>query len=106
LVSGSNPANVFASVGDGPKVTVSVTAAKKTNTQVSVAFPAGSGKFDIIARVTDMNNNAVANLRDITATGQLNNLAEWRTRSYEFFRQPGTARILWWILWRDSLKMS
>jgi len=81
LVSGSNPANVFASVGDGPKVNISVTSAKKTNTQISVAFPAGSGKFDIIARVTDVNNNAVANLRDITVPGQLNYVSGFTIKS-------------------------
>jgi GWxTD domain-containing protein len=81
MASVPNSAKVFASVGDGPKVTVSVTPAKKTNTQVSVAFPAGSGKFDIIARVTDINNNAVANLRDITATGQLNYVSGFTVKS-------------------------
>ena len=42
------------------------------NTQVSVALPSSSGKYDIIARITDVNNKTVANLRDITAAGQLN----------------------------------
>jgi GWxTD domain-containing protein len=81
MASVPNSANVFASVGDGPKVTVSVTAAKKTNTQISVAFPAGSGKFDIIARITDLNNNAVANLRDITVPGQLNYMSGFTIKS-------------------------
>ena len=55
-------ANIFTSVGDGPKVTLSVTSAK-VNTQVSLALPSGSGKTDIIARITDANNQTVANLR-------------------------------------------
>jgi GWxTD domain-containing protein len=67
----SEPANVFVSSGYGPKVTLSVTSAKM-NTQVSVALPSSSGKYDIIARITDLNSKTVANLRDITATGQLN----------------------------------
>jgi GWxTD domain-containing protein len=66
-----NSASVFVSVGEGPKVTVAVTSAKM-NTQVSVALPSTSGKYDVIARITDVNNKAVANLRDVTATGQLN----------------------------------
>jgi GWxTD domain-containing protein len=64
-------ANVFVSTGDGAKVTVSVTSAKM-NTQVSVAFPSGSGKTDIIGRITDVSNKTVANLRDFTVTGQFN----------------------------------
>ena len=67
----STPANIFVSVGDGPKVTVSVTAGKR-NTGVNVALPAGQGKYDMIARITDSNNKAVANLRDVTSAGQLN----------------------------------
>jgi GWxTD domain-containing protein len=72
--SAGNPpasANIFTSVGDGPKVTLSVTSAK-VNTQVSLALPSGSGKTDIIARITGANNQTVANLRDFTVAGQLN----------------------------------
>jgi len=79
-ISGSNPANVFASVGDGPKVTVSVNSAKM-NTRVSVVFPPGSGKNDIIARVTDIDNKTVANLRDFTVAGQLNYMSGFAIKS-------------------------
>jgi GWxTD domain-containing protein len=68
--SGPGTSNVFASVGDGPKVTVSVTSGKM-NAYLRVALPAGSGKSDIIARITDVNNKAVANVRDVTGAGQL-----------------------------------
>jgi GWxTD domain-containing protein len=81
VVSASNPANIFVSVGDGPKVTVSVTAANKANTHVSVAFPPGSGKTDIIARITDIDNKAVANLRDFTLPGQLNYMSGFTIKS-------------------------
>jgi GWxTD domain-containing protein len=78
----SGPANIFVSAGYGPKVTLSVTSAK-LNTQVSVALPSSSGKYDIIARITDINNETVANLRDITATGQID-------YSTGFTIKPGT----------------
>jgi GWxTD domain-containing protein len=80
VTSGSSPANVFASVGDGPKVIVSVNSAKM-NTRVSVAFPAGSGKQDIIGRITNVDNNAVANLRDFTVAGQLNYMSGFTIKS-------------------------
>jgi GWxTD domain-containing protein len=76
------PASVFVSVGEGPKVTVAVTSAKM-NTQVSVALPSTSGRYDVIARITDVNNKAVANLRDITSTGQVNYMSG-------FAIQPGS----------------
>jgi GWxTD domain-containing protein len=75
-------ASVFVSVGEGPKVTVAVTSAKM-NTQVSVALPSTSGRYDVIARITDVNNKAVANLRDITSTGQVNYMSG-------FAIQPGS----------------
>jgi GWxTD domain-containing protein len=78
----SGPADVFVSAGYGPKVTLSVTSAKM-NTQVSVALPSSSGKYDIIARITDANGNSVANLRDITAAGQID-------YSAGFTIKPGT----------------
>jgi GWxTD domain-containing protein len=65
------PANIFVSVGDGPKVTVSITS-DKMNTHVSLALPSGSGKSDIIARITDTHNRAASNLRDVISAGQLN----------------------------------
>ena len=80
VTSGSSPANVFVSVGDGPKVTVSVNSAK-TNTRVGIAFPPGSGKYDIIARITDVDNKTVANLRDFTVAGQLNYMSGFTIKS-------------------------
>jgi GWxTD domain-containing protein len=67
----TGPANIFVSAGDGPKVTLSVTSAK-LNTQISFALPSTSGKYDIIARITDVSNKTVANLQDVTAAGQSN----------------------------------
>jgi GWxTD domain-containing protein len=80
VTSGSSPANVFVSVGDGPKVTVSVNSAK-TNTRVGIAFPPVSGKYDIIARITDVDNKTVANLRDFTVAGQLNYMSGFTIKS-------------------------
>ncbi len=65
------PANVFVSTGDGPKVTVSVTS-EKMNTYISFPLASALAQYDVIAQVTDANNKAVANLRDVTAAGQLN----------------------------------
>jgi GWxTD domain-containing protein len=71
LPSATNAGNVFVSVGDGPKVTVSVTSGKR-NAGVNVALPSGSAKYDVIARITDSNGKTAANMRDVTASGQLN----------------------------------
>jgi hypothetical protein len=40
------------------------------NTHVSLALPSGSGKYDVIARVTDLHDRTAANLRDVTTAGQ------------------------------------
>jgi hypothetical protein len=51
----AKPPNIFVSAGDGPKVTVSI-ASDKMNTRVSLALPSGSGKYDVIAGITDIHN--------------------------------------------------
>jgi hypothetical protein len=92
VTSGSNPAMVFPAVGAGPKVTISV-GSTKMNTHVSIVFPAGSGKSDIIARITSIDNQAVANLRDFTVAGQLNYISG-------FILKPGSYTLT--LLTRDQ----
>jgi GWxTD domain-containing protein len=76
-VQGTNapqPANMFVSAGDGPKVSVSIasSASEKKNMYVSFALPSAPARYDITAQVTDIYDHAVANLKDVTAAGQFN----------------------------------
>jgi GWxTD domain-containing protein len=76
--------DMFVSVGDGPKVTLSVTS-EKMNTYFTFPLPSAPAKYDIVAQVTDTTNyRAVANLRDVTVAGQIDYTSRFavKTGSY------------------------
>jgi GWxTD domain-containing protein len=79
---GGQPANIFISVGDGPKVTVSIIAEKTVGGAgsvssiatgyIGIALPSDAEKYDIIGRIVDANNRRVINFRDVAPGGQFN----------------------------------
>jgi GWxTD domain-containing protein len=80
---GGQPANIFVSAGDGPKVTLSITAERRTvgapgfvssvaTGYIGIALPSSAEKYDIIGRIVDANNRTVINFRDVAPGGQFN----------------------------------
>ena len=77
------PPNIFVSAGDGPKVTLSIAAERKTlggpgfvssvaTGYIGIALPSSAEKYDIIGAIVDANNRTVINFRDVAPGGQFN----------------------------------
>jgi GWxTD domain-containing protein len=80
----TQPANVFVSVGDGPKVTVSITADRKMSVNVALPTNNGAGKYDIVGAVADTQNRMVANVKDVAAGSTYNAVFTMHPGNYTF----------------------